>query len=70
MLQNTFTTFEDRALDIKDVCRVLSCGHAHVYRMIERENFPRPAKAGRKSVWLYSDVLAWLRKKSAEANPV
>ncbi|WP_420383659.1 helix-turn-helix transcriptional regulator [Novosphingobium sp.] len=38
------------------------CG-GHVYAMIREKTFPPPIKLGRYSVWLRSDIAAWMAER-------
>ncbi|MCY3608990.1 MAG: AlpA family phage regulatory protein [Acidimicrobiaceae bacterium] len=43
-------------------------GHSHLYRMIGRDEFPRPVYVGRKSLWRSDEVQAWIEGLPREPN--
>jgi predicted DNA-binding transcriptional regulator AlpA len=53
----------DRALNIRDVCELTTISPAGWYRLINSDGAPAPIKLGRKSVWMRSSVLDYLRSK-------
>jgi prophage regulatory protein len=55
-------------LRIDGVAKRMGISKPTVYRMIERGEFPRPAKIGRTSVWPESSVNAFVSKALREAG--
>jgi prophage regulatory protein len=44
---------------------------AQIYKLIARDEFPKPMKIGKSSLWLASEVDAWLEKQrdARDAEP-
>jgi prophage regulatory protein len=40
----------------------------YIYLLMSRNEFPHPVKAGRASMWLRSEVLAWVAARIAERD--
>lgn len=53
-------------LKMRDVARLTSLHRATIYRLIEREEFPRQIRLGRRRVgWRAADVNAWIERQQA-----
>jgi len=46
-------------LDLKQLLERLPIGKSKLYADIQRGDFPKPLKFGRKSCWLLDEVVAW-----------
>ena len=47
-------------LDIRAIMSIVSTSKPTIYRWMAEGKFPRPIKAGRKSLWLMSDIMKWI----------
>lgn len=55
---------EDKILTAREVCELLTIGNTTLYNMISNGEFPPPYQlCKRRSGWLYSDVIAWLKSR-------
>lgn len=53
-------------LRIKDVLRKVPVSRPTIYRMIEKNEFPRPVKIGSVSLWPENEVNDWMTSKVQE----
>lgn len=54
-----------KALNIKQVAEKLSLSKATIYRMVSKEEFPKPfSLGGNRTAWLEEDVERWLAEKA------
>ncbi len=52
-----------KLLDVRDIATMLSISEREVYRLVERQELPKPKKVGgRAARWFRRDVLRYLRK--------
>lgn len=53
-------------LKMRDVARLTSLHRATIYRLIEREEFPKQIRMGRRRVgWRATDVSDWINRQQA-----
>ena len=45
---------------IPAVCELVPIQRAMIYKLIRQGKFPRPAKIGRASVWVRSEIESWI----------
>lgn len=64
--QQSSTTVGVSALSMREVCALTGLCRSHVYSLIAKGMFPRPAKIGRRSIWSRAEVVAWLEARFAE----
>lgn len=59
-----------RWLRVDDLKKKLGMSKSTIYRMIERESFPKPYKTpgGGMSIWLESEVEEWMRVAVAQTE--
>jgi len=50
----------DRYLRIGDLLKRLPISRATIYRMIKHGKLPKPIKLGSSSVWIESEINAWI----------
>lgn len=50
----------DRLLTVADVVKITSKPRTSVYLAVSRGAFPAPRKSGRRTVWLASEIDAWM----------
>ena len=55
----------DQFLSLPDVLGKVGLCKAMVYRLIQNEKFPAPAKIGRASRWSQAQVDDWMKSKLA-----
>jgi prophage regulatory protein len=56
----------ERLIRIDEVLHICGLSRSSVYASIQRGEFPTQVKLSRKaSAWLYSEVVAWVRERSA-----
>ena len=55
-------TDRDRMLRLPEVMRRMSVSRATIYRMIDKGEFPKPARFGRSSVWPDADIREYQKK--------
>jgi prophage regulatory protein len=53
---------------LPEVCRRVALSRSKVYALVAEGRFPRPHKIGRASVWLQSEVEAWMRAQVGADN--
>jgi prophage regulatory protein len=53
---------DDRMLRLPEVMRRMSVSRPTIYRMIQKGEFPKPARFGRSSMWPESDIRDYQRK--------
>jgi prophage regulatory protein len=57
----------DRLLKISEVEEIVGLKRAMIYRLIQRDDFPRQFKpGGHASRWSEAEVVAWLRGQRAD----
>lgn len=56
------------AVDIHEMELLLGVSRAMVYKLIAKNEIPKPLKLGKKSVWLKSAVMDALRRKHERAQ--
>ena len=54
----------EKMLCLKDVAGLLGICPRTVWRLVQREEFPRPVKVGAASRWKYSELCAYIEKIS------
>lgn len=53
-------------LKMRDVTRLTTLHRATIYRLIERDEFPKQIRIGRRRVgWRAADVSAWIDRQQA-----
>jgi prophage regulatory protein len=67
MTDDTTTTPIDRFLALPDVSQTVKLARTELYERVKKGTFPKPVKLGRRSVWLQSEIAAWMREQ-AEAR--
>ncbi len=50
----------EELLSIDRVCELTGVSRAYIYIRIGKKTFPRPIKVGKRSLWLMSEVQAWI----------
>jgi len=55
----------DRLLRVKDVSEIVSMGRSTIYRLVKKNQFPRPVKRGRSTFWRESDIQRYISSLSA-----
>lgn len=56
----------DKILRCRDVQDAIGLSRSTIYRMIEREEFPKPTKLGVRAIgWRRSVVIEWINQKSS-----
>jgi prophage regulatory protein len=59
----------ERLIRIDEVLHICGLSRSSVYASIQRGEFPTQVKLSRKaSAWLYSEVVAWVRERSASRH--
>jgi prophage regulatory protein len=48
--------------DLKRVCQMTACSRTRVYGMMKAGTFPAPLRLGGRSLWVVSEVQAWIRR--------
>ena len=56
---------EVKAIRLRQVVDQTKIGKSKIYQMIKDGEFPAPFKAGASSLWLQSEVNAWILKKAS-----
>lgn len=56
--------------DLRRVMAMTACSRSRVYRMIAAGAFPRPLALGGRSLWVVSEVQAWIRATIKQAPRV
>lgn len=54
---------DDRYVDIKYLSQYMGISQQWIYVQIRNGNFPKPTKFGSRSMWLFSEVLDWIKKQ-------
>ena len=52
-------------LSIPDVCQRVGLSPSMIYRLVSQGQFPRPAKFGTRSLWIESEINAWIADRLA-----
>lgn len=61
---------DEELLGMDRVTRVTGLGKSWIYDRVNDGSFPKPIKVGRRTLWVHSEVQAWLRSFIAQArNP-
>lgn len=61
---NTHTSLlEDQFVNMAFITSLTGLTDKWFYKLIKDEVFPKPIKMGRSSLWLKSEVEAWLQKR-------
>lgn len=55
-------------LTFAEVSARTACGRTKIYAGIAAGTFPKPIKAGARSLWVESEVEAWMRERIAERD--
>lgn len=58
-----------RLLRIEQVLELIPIGRSSLYRMIDNESFPTPAKLGTVSVWPAQEIRDWKETKFSRGKP-
>ena len=53
---------EERFLPLPKVMSRIGKSKAFIYSHMAKDEFPKPVKVGRSSVWVQSEVESWMRK--------
>lgn len=54
----------DYILSMKDICAITGLSRHTIYRMVEANQFPKPAKVGVRNIgWRTSTINAWLESR-------
>jgi len=59
----------ERLLPMRAVRDQVALHPATIYGMIKDDEFPKPIKMGRRSLWIESEVQAWIQARIAESRP-
>jgi len=49
-------------LTLKDLINILNLSKTTIYRMISKNQFPKPVKQGKFLYWREKDIEEWLKK--------
>ena len=51
---------------VDEICKRLSISRATIYRLMKQEEnpFPAPIKIGKSSLWVWSEVEAWVQRQA------
>lgn len=53
--------FDERVfIPIADVVKIVPISRATVFRMISRDEFPKPVSFGKRSFWVEAEVRKWI----------
>ena len=52
-----------RFLNLKQVMQKTGLSKTHIYRLMQRGDFPEKIKVGASSYWLESDIENWMLEK-------
>ena len=58
----------ERLLPMRAVHDQVTLHPATVYAMVKAGKFPKPIKLGRRSLWIESEVQAWIAARIADAR--
>lgn len=59
----------DYILSMKDICAITGLSRHTIYRMVEANQFPAPAKVGVRNIgWRTSTINAWLESRFGSAS--
>lgn len=58
----------ERLLPMRAVRDQVALHPATVYAMVKAGEFPRPIKMGRRSLWVESEVQAWITERIKESR--
>ena len=63
---------QERFMRLPDVEGQVGFRRSKIYAMIQEKQFPAPIKLGRTSVWLQTEVAAWMTERidAARVSPV
>lgn len=53
---------DERFLPLPEVKSKIGKSKAFIYSHMAKDEFPKPVKVGRSSVWVQSEVESWMRK--------
>ncbi len=53
---------DERFLPLPEVKSKIGKSKAFIYTHMAKDEFPKPVKVGRSSVWVQSEVESWMRK--------
>jgi len=54
--------FEDRLLNIKEVCKIVGLKKSTIYLYIKQNKFPKAVKIGKLSRWKLSEIRRWIEE--------
>lgn len=57
---------DDRYVDIKYLSHYMGISQQWIYVQIRNGNFPQPTKFGSRSMWLFSEVLDWIKMRKEQ----
>ena len=61
----TMASDPEKFLTLSDVIDRVAVTRSTIYRWMQAGSFPRPIKVGIRSLWLESDIQAWIREQIA-----
>ncbi|WP_420383658.1 helix-turn-helix transcriptional regulator [Novosphingobium sp.] len=59
---------QERFLRLPDVVRHVGFKDSKIYALIQVKQFPAPIKLGRTSVWLETEIAAWMTERIDSAR--
>lgn len=57
-----------KMLTVSEVATKLKIGKSTVYKLVKKNDLPKPVKLGNRSLWHETSIDEWFAQKSAEAN--
>lgn len=61
-------TTRERLVRLPEVMRVTGLGKSQIYDRMKHKAFPRSMKIGASTLWVESEVVAWVRARIADRD--
>lgn len=58
-----------RLFGMKDLQSRVSLSRTTIYRMMQTGTFPKPVRVGKRSMWLESNIEAWIASAISQVRP-
>lgn len=65
---NKIDLVNDKMMSMKEIVKFIGVSDKWLYKLIKDGLFPKPAKMGRSSRWLKSEIEKWILQRIAESR--
>ena len=65
-LRESTSILNQNLVKVDEICKRLSISRATIYRLMKQEDnpFPAPIKIGKSSLWVWSEIEAWVQRQA------